>query len=168
MTAFPSEAAAGGGMKAHTYKVTVQWTGSRGPGTRSYTSYDRSHLVRAGAKPPIPGSSDPAFRGDAERWSPEELLVASLSACHKLWYLHLCASAGVTVLKYEDTATGSMIENPDGSGQFASVTLRPVVTVSADSDTGKAMELHREASRMCFIARSVNFPVEHEPKVNVV
>ena len=83
-------------MKTHHYSVTVQWTGNTGSGTSSYRGYERRHQISAGTKPPIPGSSDPAFRGDPACWNPEELLVAAISACHQLWYLHLCAEAGIT------------------------------------------------------------------------
>lgn len=155
--------------KAHHYAVTVTWTGNTGTGTSSYRSYERRHEISAGTrKPAIPGSSDPAFRGDPERWNPEELLVASISACHQLWYLHLCAMAGVTVLEYTDLAEGEMEEMPDGSGRFTRVILRPRIAVTADSDLGKARELHAAAHGKCFIANSVNFPVEHAPEIRAL
>ncbi len=154
--------------RAHRYEVTVTWTGNTGSGTSGYKSYERRHEISAGAqKPGIPGSSDPVFRGDRARWNPEELLVASVSACHELWYLHLCAEAGIVVVAYVDHAEGVMQETPDGSGQFERVTLRPHVTVAPGSDVAKARELHGAAHAKCFIARSVNFPVEHEPEIVV-
>ncbi|MGC1966798.1 MAG: OsmC family protein, partial [Candidatus Acidiferrales bacterium] len=129
--------------KIHHYAVTVKWMGNTGTGTSGYKNYERRHeILGEGAKPPIPGSSDPTFRGDATRWNPEELLVASLSACHKLWYLHLCATAGVVVVEYIDHAEGFMEETPDGSGRFVRAILRPEVTLAASSDTAKARELH--------------------------
>jgi organic hydroperoxide reductase OsmC/OhrA len=149
----------------HTYEVVVDWNGNRGTGTSDYRSYGREHTISAGAKPPIPGSSDQAFRGDPERWNPEELLVASLSACHKLWYLHLCAEAGIRVLAYRDAATGTMLETTDGGGHFSKVVLRPRVTVRPEDDVVLARELHAAAHAKCFIANSVNFPVEHEPMI---
>ncbi|MBO1326131.1 OsmC family protein [Acetobacter sp. TBRC 12305] len=149
----------------HTYTVKVVWTGNTGEGTAQYRGYSRDHVILAEGKPPIDGSSDPAFRGDASRWNPEELLVASLSACHKLWYLGLCAQAGVVVLAYEDEAEGSMVEQADGAGQFTAVELRPRVTISATSDTAKATALHQQAHAMCFIARSVNFPLSVVPVI---
>jgi len=145
--------------------VQVIWTGNSGTGTTSYRSYERAHDISANGKPTIAGSSDPTFRGDSARWNPEELLVASLSACHKLWYLGLCAQAGVVVTAYEDTAEGSMVEEASGAGHFVSVVLRPHVTISAASDEVKAMELHRQAHGMCFVARSVNFPVTNSPTI---
>lgn len=149
----------------HRYTVRIVWTGNSGSGTRTYRGYERAHDIEADGKPTIAGSSDPAFRGDPGRWNPEDLLVASLAACHKLWFLGLCAQEGVVVTAYEDAAEGIMIEQPDGAGQFQSVTLRPAVTISAASDEVKALALHGKAHAMCFIARSVNFPVTHEPTV---
>ncbi|MGC9947105.1 MAG: OsmC family protein [Bryobacteraceae bacterium] len=154
-------------MKTHHYSVTVTWTGNTGTGTASYRSYERRYEISAGTrKPTIPGSSDPAFRGDPERWNPEELLVASISACHKLWYLHLCAEAGIVVLAYTDHAEGEMEETADGSGRFRRAILRPQVTITANSDMAKAHELHAAAHAKCFIANSVNFPVQHEPEIS--
>jgi organic hydroperoxide reductase OsmC/OhrA len=154
--------------KLHRYAVTVEWTGNAGTGTSTYKAYERRHeIYAAGEKPPIPGSSDPTFRGDATRWNPEELLVASLSACHKLWYLHLCATAGVVVVGYIDHAEGEMEESADGGGRFRRVVLRPEVTIAAGSDVDKARALHAEAHTKCFIANSVNFPVEHQPTIRV-
>lgn len=154
--------------KTHHYSVLIEWTGNTGAGTSSYRSYARSYDISAkDAKAPIMGSSDPAFRGDPARWNPEELLVAALAACHKLSYLHLCAVAGIVVTAYSDQAEGVMEETPDGSGFFRRVVLHPKVTVAAGCDAEKARELHREAHAKCFIANSVNFPVEHEPEIIV-
>lgn len=153
--------------KEHRYAVAVEWTGNTGTGTAGYRAYERSHEISAPGQPkaPIPGSSDPAFRGDPARWNPEELLVAALSACHKLAYLHLCAVAGVVVTEYVDRAEGWMTEGADGGGRFRRVVLRPVVTLAPGSDAERARALHRDAHRLCFIASSVNFPVEHEPEI---
>jgi organic hydroperoxide reductase OsmC/OhrA len=151
--------------RRHSYTVTVTWTGNTGTGTSGYRDYARSHEISSAGKPAIPGSSDPAFRGDRARWSPEDLLVASLSACHKLWYLHLCAEAGVVVEGYVDEAAGLMEESADGGGQFVVVTLRPQVKLAPGSDRAKALSLHHDAHAKCFMARSVNFPVKCEPLI---
>ncbi|GBQ31384.1 OsmC-like protein [Gluconacetobacter azotocaptans DSM 13594] len=153
--------------KTHRYAVTVTWTGNRGDGTATPRSYDRSHRIASPGKPSIEGSSDPAFRGDPARWNPEELLLAALAACHQLWYLGLCAQAGIVVTAYEDAAEGTMVEQDDGAGQFTDVTLRPRVTLAAGSDIVAAEALHRVAHETCFIARSVNFPVHHAPVTTV-
>ena len=153
--------------KQHLYTVGVRWTGNTGSGTSGYRSYKRDHEIHAAGKPPIPSSSDPAFRGDASRYNPEELLVASLSACHMLWFLHLCADTGVVVTDYQDQAEGTMAETDDGGGHFTQVTLRPAVRVAAGADKESASRLHEKAHQLCFIANSVNFPVLCEPSVEV-
>lgn len=154
-------------MKNHTYHATVTWTGNQGAGTLDYKSYGRQHEITAVGKPAIPCSSDPVFRGDASRYNPEDLLVGSLSGCHMLWYLHLCAVNHVTVVSYHDQAEGTMIEHPDGSGEFTEVVLRPEVHVATKEMVARAEQLHHEAHRLCFIARSVNFQVKHEPVTRV-
>lgn len=150
-------------MKQHHYEVRLAWTGNDGKGTNDYRSYRRDHEIAGDNKITIPASSDPAFRGDPSRYNPEELLVGSVSSCHMLWYLHLCAVNKVVVLDYRDNATGEMVENADGSGQFTRIVLRPAIKISRGSDGVKAEALHEEAHRYCFIARSVNFPVLIEP-----
>lgn len=147
----------------HIYETTVVWTGNTGEGTATYRSYSRNFTLRVAGKPDLLGSSDHAFRGDRDRYNPEDMLVAALSSCHMLSYLHLCAVNSIVVLAYEDTATGTMQERPDGSGIFTHVQLNPKVTISAQSDTEKAKSLHHKAHELCFIANSVNFPVENAP-----
>ncbi|MCU1328737.1 MAG: peroxiredoxin [Bryobacterales bacterium] len=150
----------------HHYSTTVRWTGNLGAGTSAYNAYSRNHEVSAPNKAAgIEGSSDPHFRGDKTRYNPEELLVAALSQCHLLAYLHLCATNKIVVETYEDNASGTMILAKDGSGRFTEVTLNPVVTISSESDEALAQELHHEAHRLCFIANSVNFSVTHIPRV---
>jgi len=151
--------------KEHHYPVKIEWTGNKGKGTRNYRAYERDHTVSVKGKTPILCSSDPAFRGDPQRYNPEEQLVASISSCHMLWYLHLCASAKIVVVEYRDDAIGTMIENADGSGQFGEVTLRPKIKIEGEQDIERALALHHQAHQMCFIANSVNFPVSHEPEI---
>jgi organic hydroperoxide reductase OsmC/OhrA len=155
------------GNREHRYSTTINWTGNLGSGTSGYRAYSRDYEIIAAGKPHIGGSSDPAFRGDSSRWNPEELLVASLAACHKLWYLHLAAEAGVVVTAYCDEAEGVMEEQIDGSGRFTNVVLRPTVTVAAGADTERANALHHTAHTKCFIANSVSFNVACEPTVIV-
>ncbi len=151
----------------HAYVVTITWTGNRGTGTSGYRAYDRAHEVTVLGKPSVPCSSDPAFQGDRLRYNPEEMLVASLSSCHMLWYLHLCSAEGIVVQAYEDIAEGVMNERPDGGGAFVEVVLAPEITFSAGVNLNRARALHAEAHRKCFIANSVNFPVLHEPVFHV-
>jgi organic hydroperoxide reductase OsmC/OhrA len=148
----------------HSYAIQVNWTGNRGTGTSDYKSYGRDHVISAAGKASISGSSDPVFRGDADRWNPEEMLIAALAQCHLLSYLHVAASHGVVVVAYRDEAFGVMEQTRDGGGHFTSVTLKPVVTISSD-DVDLALRIHAEASTKCFIAASMNFPVNHEPTI---
>src|SRR5215469_5867006 len=151
--------------REHRYVVTVSWTGNLGSGTSGYRDYARDCEIAVDGKPAIPASADPAFRGDRSRWNPEELLVASLSACHKLSYLHLAAAAGIVVTAYSDHAEGVMELTPAGVGRFRSVVLHPAVTVKCGSDIERARALHESAHEMCFIANSVNFQVGCEPEI---
>lgn len=155
-------------MKNHHYKVTLNWTGNEGTGTSGYGSYSRKHEVKVEGKPVLAASADTPFRGDADRYNPEEMLVASLSSCHMLWYLHLCADAGVIVTHYADQASGILQLEQNGSGRFTEVTLRPVVTVKEAGMLDKAQSLHKAAHQMCFIANSCNFPVWHEVECEVI
>ena len=146
----------------HQYSLTIKWTGNKGSGTSAYRAYDRSHVIISENKVEISASSDPAFLGDKTKHNPEELLVASLSSCHMLWYLHLCSEAGIIVVEYTDNATGIMMETPNGGGKFKEVTLHPIVTLAENSMKEKADKLHQKANELCFIANSVNFPVSHK------
>lgn len=152
----------------HNYTVRVDWTGNKGTGTSDYRAYGRQHTITplgagADSKNVIKGSSDPTFHGNAERWNPEELLLAALTQCHMLSYLHIAVRNGITVVAYTDAAVGVMRQRPAGGGAFVSATLRPRVTISDPAQVEFAQSLHGEAARECFIAASVNFPVNHEP-----
>jgi len=153
--------------KEHNYSTTIKWTGNKGKGTSHYTAYDRNHTIAAENKPEILSSSDAAFRGDKTRYNPEELLVASLSSCHMLSYLHVCAVSGVVVISYSDNAKGTMVQTDDGGGHFTEVTLYPEVTIADESMREKANELHHKAHQLCFIASSCNFPVLHKPSCKI-
>lgn len=150
--------------KKHRYTSTIRWTGNKGEGTTKYDAYERSHTWSIENKPDILCSSDTPFRGDGTKHNPEDMLLASLSSCHMLWYLHLCADAGVIVVDYVDNPQGTMAQVEGGGGYFEEVELHPIVTVTDASMIDKANALHDEAHKKCFIANSCNFPVRHKPK----
>lgn len=150
-------------LSEHNYSLTVQWTGNLGEGTSSYRGYSRDHDIVIPGLPVLKGSADPTFHGDRERYNPEQLLLAALAQCHMLSFLHVAVKHGVVVTDYRDEATGHLRLNRDGSGQFESVMLNPQVTVMDPAHVELAEQLHREANAVCFIARSVNFPVRHSP-----
>lgn len=151
----------------HHYKLSLKWTGNKGTGTSGYRAYDRNHEILIEGKTTLLGSADPSFHGDKTVHNPEDLLLASLSACQMMSYLHVCVKAGIVVTDYVDNATGIMVVNADGSGRFVEVTLHPIVTITDESQLARANELHIEANKLCFIANSVNFPVRHHAETRV-
>lgn len=150
-------------LSQHNYQIAIEWTGNRGTGTDTYRGYGRDHIIRADRLPDIAGTADPTFHGDKDRWNPEQLMLAALSQCHMLSYLHVAVTHGVVVTGYQDQASGTLRLNRDNSGEFTQVVLRPQVSLADDSQRELADSLHQQANRVCFIARSVNFPVLHEP-----
>lgn len=149
----------------HHYALDVLWTGNAGTGTSGYRDYSREQLIVVDGKPTLSASADPAFFGDPALHNPEELLLAALSTCHLLSYLALAARAGVTVTSYRDHATATMAENGWGGGRFTRVVLHPEVVVADPATIERATTLHHDANQACFVAASVNFPVDHEPVV---
>lgn len=154
-------------LGTHHYELTTTWTGNRGTGTSGYRDYARESTVSIEGKPDLLASADKPFRGDPSRWNPEDMLLAALSECHLLSYLHACVTAGVVVLDYTDRATGTMQEDGRGGGSFTEVTLRPVVTIADGSMHDAALAAHAQANAWCFIANSVAFPVHHEATILV-
>ncbi len=148
-------------MLPHYYKAIIEWTGNLGSGTINYQAYSRDYLVKMDGDKIIKGSSDPVFRGDPNRFNPEELLLASLSACHMLWYLHLCAENNIVVTAYTDEAKATMVMHANGSGNISEVILNPHVKIANSAMAEQAKHLHKQANKMCFIANSVNFTVSH-------
>ncbi|MBV6432192.1 MAG: hypothetical protein IANPNBLG_02328 [Bryobacteraceae bacterium] len=152
----------------HNYRVDIKWTGNLGSGTSGYRDYSRNHeITGAGKSAPISGSSEPAFRGEASRYNPEEMLLSALSTCHMLWMLHLCADAGITVVEYSDVAEGSMMTHADGAGEFIEASLNPRMVITREERLLDAMLLHEKAHQMCPIAGGVKFPVRHKPVVEI-
>jgi organic hydroperoxide reductase OsmC/OhrA len=151
----------------HRYVLRTTWTGDRGTGTSGYRDYDRAVTIEVDGKPDLLASSDKPFRGDPARWNPEDLLLASLSECHLLSYLHACVQAGVAVVGYRDDASGVMVEDGRGGGAFREVVLRPHVVVTDESMVDAATAAHAQAHEWCFIANSVNFPVTYEATIEV-
>ncbi|MBU4537782.1 MAG: OsmC family protein [Weeksellaceae bacterium] len=152
-------------MKNHHFKSKIIWTGNTGESTKNYRSYERTYIISVDGKADINGSSDPAFLGNPLLYNPEDLLLASVSSCHLLWYLHLCSVSKIQVLEYVDFAEGTMIENENGSGKFTGIVLKPKIIVAEKEMIEKATELHQKATEYCFIANSLNFEVKHHPEI---
>jgi organic hydroperoxide reductase OsmC/OhrA len=152
----------------HNYKLALKWTGNQGTGTSNYKDFERSYNIQIENKTDILGSSDPEFRGDRTKHNPEELLLAAVSSCHMLWYLHFCSESEIIVTNYVDHATAILEETENGNGKFSSITLNPTITITENSMIEKAIELHKKANEFCFVANSLNFKVEHQPIFNVI
>ena len=153
--------------KEHHYEVLTTWHGNRGSGTSGVRDYDRSHTVTISNKPELHLTTDNPLVGDKKKLNPEDLLVSAISSCHMLSYLYVCALEGVVIIAYEDTATGIMIEQESGGGKFSEVTLNPGITVANETMVSRALELHHRAHEICYIAGSVNFPVNIRPVCSV-
>ncbi|WJY16319.1 OsmC family protein [Pectobacteriaceae bacterium CE90] len=148
----------------HNYISHIVWTGNRGEGTVHYRGYDRTWNIAVPGKAVIQCSNDPLLGGDATKMNPEDLLISSLSACHMLWYLHYASDEKIVVTQYEDNPVGIGEVETGGAGRFVSVTLKPKVTLRSRSNEELATSIHDRIHKVCFIARSVNFPVFCEPK----
>lgn len=147
--------------EAHDFEARVVWTGNRGAGTANYRAYDRTWELRTPGKPAVACSNDPRLGGDPRLHNPEDMLIAALASCHMLWYLHLASDAGICVTGYEDAPLGHGESEPSGAGRFTAATLRPRITVTEGTDLATADAIHHEIGKVCFIARSVAFPVRY-------
>ncbi len=153
--------------RKHHFEVATLWTGNRGSGTLDYRAYNRNFTLKINGKSDILGSSESAFNGDKSLHNPEDLLLAAVSSCHMLWYLHLCSERGVIVLEYTDHASAVMQEEEDGSGRFTSILLAPEVVINSEENLALAEALHEEAGKMCFIANSIQVPIEYKAQITV-
>ena len=149
-------------MAQHDYTSRVVWTGNKGEGTARYNAYDRTWNVETPGKPAIHCSNDPLLGGDPALHNPEDMLLSALAACHMLWYLHLASDAGIAVTAYQDDPVGHGESAPSGAGRFLAATLRPQITVPVGTDLAKADAIHHEISKVCYIARSVTFPLSYQ------
>lgn len=145
--------------KSHHFTIQLTWSGNRGEGTSSYTSYDRSHVLSSDGKEPLSCSSAPAFRGDGTLYNPEDMLLYSVSSCHMLWFLHCCADAGVVITAYKDCPQGTLVIEADGIGRFTDISLHPVVSLQDAAQAHLLSSLHDKAHQHCFIANSLSCPV---------
>jgi organic hydroperoxide reductase OsmC/OhrA len=150
--------------KQHHYHAKITWEGNTGEGTQAYTSYKRDYQIELKDKPIIHASADPAFKGDAGKLNPEEMLLSALSSCHMLWFLHECADHGIIVESYVDDAKGLMEEQTGQGGRFEEVILQPIVVIRNSEHLALSLDLHESASNKCFIKNSCNFPVLVDPK----
>jgi organic hydroperoxide reductase OsmC/OhrA len=127
--------------------------------------FSRDNVMGAEGHPEIPGALPAQFGGHNRGYSPEDLMILSLSECHLLTYLRLAQKNRIAISSYEDRASGRLGKNAAGMTQLVEVVLRPRVTVARGTDVAAAKALHDRAHHHCFMANSVNFPVLHEPEI---
>ena len=145
----------------HLFKAEVKWTSNQNQEDSTKRFYSKSHTVLIEGKPILNVSAAKAFKGDSEKYNPEDLLLSSLVSCHMMSYLYVCSQNGIEVLEYSDNAEATLEVSPDGSGRFVTITLNPEVKISNSSQIQLALGLHQKANQLCFIANSCNFPVLH-------
>jgi organic hydroperoxide reductase OsmC/OhrA len=151
---------AGDGQREHRYAARLTWSGSTAEG---YEGYDRGHEASCPpAAVPLALSSDPAFRGDASKLNPEQLLVLAASSCQLLSFLAVAARARVDVVAYEDDAEGVMPER-DEPMRITRILLRPRITVAGDTPVERLRHLVETAHRHCFVANSLRSEIALEP-----
>lgn len=146
----------------HIYTLNLQWLGEKGLST---IKNDRKYLVEIAGKPSFIGSADKVFHGDPQYYNPEDLLLASLSACHMMSYFYVCRKAGIEILSYNDHPEGALVLDSSGSGRFTQVILKPIIAIANVQQIDLAIFLHKEAGKLCFIANSVNFEIVYNPIV---
>ncbi|HXZ48945.1 MAG TPA: OsmC family protein [Usitatibacter sp.] len=149
----------------HVFETTVEYPADPAQKVPPDPAFSRDNRMRgSGAHPELPGALPPALGGHDRGYSPEDLLILSLSECHLLTYLYLAQRKGIAIRRYQDRATGRLGKNAAGQTQMLEVVLRPRVTVPRGTDPAAVNALHERAHHYCFIANSVNFPVRHEPE----
>lgn len=151
----------------HLFKAAVKWTSNKIQGDSTKRFYSKNHTVLIEGKPVLNISAAKAFKGDPELYNPEDLLLGSLVSCHMMSYLYVCSQNGIEVLEYSDNAEATLEVSPDGSGRFTEVRLNPKVTITDSDKIQLALELHKKANQLCFIANSCNFPILHNASCDV-
>lgn len=134
------------------FKVQTQWQ-------KGQLENAKSHVAAIASKVDLQISAAHQFKGDATKHNPEDLLLSALSSCHMMSYFYVCQQHGIDLVDYHDNATGILELRSDLSGGFSRVELNPIVTIATGTDKSLAMDLHKKAHELCFIANSVNFEV---------
>lgn len=152
-----------------TYRAVADWR-LEGSGEEFLKGrYSRGHTLAFGCGLEAPGTASHHVVGN--KWSvpgavdPEELLVASLSACHMLTFLHKAREAGFVVVRYRDEAEGVMAPIGEDRLAITQVTLRPAIAYEGRApDAGERARLHHLAHAECYIANSVKTEVVVEER----
>lgn len=152
----------------HSFLVDLNWPEEvTNPDQNDTKVSAKNHTISITGKEGLKVSAAKAFKGDPTKYNPEDLLLSSLTSCHMMSYLYVCQKNKIQVRSYSDHAEAILEVNSDGSGRITKVILRPTVTIPPTADINLAQSLHKEASKLCFIANSCNFEIVYEPKILV-
>lgn len=147
----------------HIFKVALSWFSTEKVASPKSKVYSKSHHISIEGKSDLAISAAKAFKGDPSLYNPEDLLLSSLVSCHMMSYLYLCDQNNIEVISYTDHAEAILEVNSDASGRFVEVILKPAVVILNPEQIALALDLHKKANQLCFIANSCNFPVMHMP-----
>ena len=155
-------------MNTHQFKIELDWKLPLKTNNNHQRTYIKSHTIYIKDKPNLEVSAAKVFKGDPKLYNPEDLLLSSLTSCHMMSYLYCCAQNNIEVVSYSDESEAFLEVNSDGSGRITKVILNPIVYITDPNQIELANSLHKKANRLCFIANSCNFVVEHNGVCNVV
>jgi organic hydroperoxide reductase OsmC/OhrA len=150
----------------HRFEASIHWPADAAQKLPPDPAFSRNAVLASPGHPAVPGSSPTVFGGEASRYNPEELVTLALAHCHMLTYLSLASKKRVAVLAYDDNATSVLGKDPtSGKMKLLSARLKPKVTVARGTNLDEARAMHGKAHEYCFVAGSVNFPVEVVPEI---
>lgn len=137
--------------KTYQFKNAIEWqTARRG-------------TMAAPEHPPINVGSPPEFKGTADVWCPEEMLVGAVNACIMLTFLAYAQNRRLEVSAYESHAEGTL-EHSDGKYRVTRISLQPIVHLKTSEQTTLAEQIFKSAKEDCFISNSVTASVDLSPQ----
>lgn len=138
----------------YSYEATVTW------------EEGKQASIRGGDKPTFYVATPPEFGGPKDRWSPEELLVASVGSCLMTTFLYFIELLGIRLVSYNSNAAGTMEKTPAGL-RFTAMDVAIAVKVESEADYHKAAALKEKLEKYCPVSASLNFPVRLSLNVSV-
>jgi organic hydroperoxide reductase OsmC/OhrA len=138
--------------RSYTYKTSTSWTKGR------------SGVLESNGKPSFRVSSPPEFKGESGVWTPEDLFVASVEACHMATFMAFAARRSVAVKSYKSHSNG-VLEFVDGDYRFTRIVIFPTVVVE-DADAEKQVHsILRDTHQHCLVTNSIASIVEVNPTI---
>ena len=154
-------------MLEREFKVHTKWSSLTENDMYKSGINPKTHSTHIKNKDILTISAAKEFKGDKTKHNPEDLFLSALSSCHMMSYMYLCDKNNITLLNYTDETSGVLVVNSDGSGEFISIVLHPIVTILEKNKIDLAIRLHKEANRLCFIANSCSVPIDLKPQIQI-